>query len=260
MEYNHGVCITTPRHEMTPLERMMEDFEKKCKKYHSDRDALDAAKKAAKRGDGVKPSKAIEKNLSNKSRELNRLLKQLAAERLLTLTQVSVQDDLAKYREALKPSENSTRKDRSIFRQAMGIEAHHPTKVLAKFMEKDGRHAPQPKSRFTAHHIVQGKGRTRFAAEARIDLHFHGIRINDPDNGVWMPREVADKGHPVMKHASAHTEIHTYNYEHWVYDRTRNIDNEKAFRDKLLAIRALLRDGQQPDYVTQPPREEVFKP
>ncbi|MGI9282457.1 MAG: AHH domain-containing protein [Endozoicomonas sp.] len=260
MEYDHGVCVTKRLHEMTPLERIMADFEQKCKKYHTDKDEFDVAKKAAKKGNGIKPSKADEKALSKKSRELNRLLKQLAAERLATLTQVSVQDSLEKYRTELKPSEDSTRKDRSIHRNAMGIEAHHPTKVLAKFMEDDGRHAPDPKSRFTAHHIVQGKGRTRFAAEARVDMHFHGIRINDPDNGVWMPREISDKGHPAMRHANAHAEIHTYNYEHWVHNRSRNIVNEGAFRGKLLSIRTLLRDGQQPDYVTEPPLEEVFKP
>ncbi|WP_422732618.1 AHH domain-containing protein [Microbulbifer magnicolonia] len=59
-------------------------------------------------------------------------------------------------------------------------------------MRADGR--PQPNPRFTAHHIVLGKGRTQYAAQSRIDLHFHGIRINDPDNGVWIPGRSKTKG------------------------------------------------------------------
>ena len=117
----------------------------------------------------------------------------------------------------------------------------------------------KPSRSFTAHHLVQGVGKTQFAADSRIDLHYHGIRINDPDNGAWLPKCKEEKGHPAMPNACAHAEIHTYNYEHWVHGLTHNTMSEQAFRDRLRSISAQLRDGAQPDYVTQAPLSEVFK-
>lgn len=84
-------------------------------------------------------------------------------------------------------------------------------------------------------------------------MHFSGIRINDPDNGVWLPRTKADKGHWAMPHAPAHSEIHTHNYEAWVFRMTQNIRNGEEFRGKLTTLRALLKDGRQDSSVTQPP-------
>ncbi|WP_423838739.1 AHH domain-containing protein [Thalassolituus oleivorans] len=73
----------------------------------------------------------------------------------------------------------------------MSLEKHHPTQVLGRFMRAAGR--PKPRPNFCAHHLVQGKGQTRFAYRARIHMHFNDIRINDPDNGAWMPRNKRDK-------------------------------------------------------------------
>lgn len=266
MEYDHGKRVTKHVHEMSLLERAVAEFETQAKSYHAQKNAFEAARETAKKDKSKKPTKDEEKELARQSRELNKLLKDLAVKRLATLTQVSVQDGLEKYRTALKPTENDDRTRRSILRSAMGIEAHHPTDVLAQFMKETGRAAPDQKenkagdskSRFTPHHIIQGKGKTRFAADARINLHFHGIRINDPDNGVWMPRFIKDKGHPAMCHACAHSEVHTHNYEHWVHTETNAAVNETAFRGKLEKIRVLLRDGQEPDYVTDSPRKEIF--
>lgn len=236
MEYNHGQRVTLHVHEMSPLERAIIDFENQAKKAHSYKQA---------------PQNETPEQRKERERSLDKALTHLKAQRALALTQVQVQVQLEEYRAALQPDKNASRQDKKVARQAMALEKHHPTDTLAKFMKVDGR--PQPSPRFTAHHIVQGKGKTQYAAQTRIDLHFNNIRINDPDNGVWMPRHKTDKGHWAMPHAAAHSEIHTHNYEHWVNSRTTNIIDEQAFRSQLSAIRALLRDGNQPEYVTEPP-------
>ena len=128
-------------------------------------------------------------------------------------------------------------------------EKHHPTKKLASNLRASGR--PRPSQNHTAHHVVLGKGRTQGMADARLLMFLYKIRINDPDNGTWLPRAKKDKGHWSMPNAPAHSEIHGYNYETWVTALTQTAMNERAFRAALLRIRSLLRDGRQPLQVTQ---------
>jgi len=133
----------------------------------------------------------------------------------------------------------------------MLLEKHHPAKTLGNYMRAVGR--PKPDECFVAHHIVPGRGTTQVAYEARVDLHFHGIRISDPDNGAWMPRWRCHKGHWAMPECMAHSEIHTYNYEDWVSRLLVNQLSEFAMRSQLNVIQALLRDGKQELYVMLPP-------
>lgn len=235
MEYDHGRRVTPHYHELSPLERAIASFEAKARDYHQ---------KAAPRSNETPDQRA------KREKELEKALCHLEAEKLAVQTQVQVQTQLDEYRAELLPEEGATRKDKNLLREVMALEKHHPTRVLGKFMRADGR--PQPSPRFSAHHIVQGQGRTFRAAKARIQLHFHGIRINDPDNGEWLPRTRADKGHWSMPNAPAHSEIHTHNYERWVYDAVWYLENGTAFRSELSRLRNALRNGLQPDYVIAP--------
>ena len=236
MEYDHGHRVTQHIHEMTPLERAITEFEERAKSAHSLK---------------VVPKAETAEQRLNREQSLSKALTHLKAERALALAQVQVQTQLDEYREALKPAEGASRQEKNIGREAMSLEKHHPTDTLAKFMRADGR--PKPAPNFTPHHIVQGKGRTLFATRARIQLHYYGVRINDPDNGVWMPRHKKDKGHWAMPNAMAHSEIHTHNYERWAFERIETSSGEKDLRAKLINVRSKLRDGNQPDYVSQPP-------
>ncbi|WP_379784420.1 AHH domain-containing protein, partial [Halorubrum tibetense] len=168
----------------------------------------------------------------------------LRLERLKTFTQIQVQCRLDEYRRAASGATEGEWDDMQKAQKELANEKHHPTDRLANFMRSEGR--PQPSPRFTAHHLVQGKGKTQLAAESRVDLHFHGIGINDPDNGVWMPMHKADKGHWAYKNAAAHSEIHTHNYEKWVHTHTQNLDSAQMMRDNLLILRTHLKNGTQP--------------
>ena len=240
MEYDHGVRVTQELHEMSPLEKAITDFEAKAK-YHFNKPSQIPREET--------PQQKTEREKASKE-----ALNYLAQERVKALTIISVQAGLEVYRNQLRASSTAERAERKGLRQKMSTEKHHPTDVLAMYMRADGR--PQPSNRHTAHHIVQGKGKTENAAKARIQLHFYNVRINDPDNGVWMPRHKADKGHWSMPSAPAHSEIHTHNYETWVNTTVQGVSGEDMLRARLRHVRTLLRDGKQPAQVTQKPDKD----
>lgn len=54
-----------------------------------------------------------------------------------------------------------------------------------------------------------------------------------------------------MPNAPAHSEIHTFNYESWVNFLIGPIEDEFVIRSALIRIRSLIRDGRQPEKVTE---------
>jgi hypothetical protein len=187
------------------------------------------------------PLPDTESELQAREKELSDVLKHLKNERRRIAVFAQLERRLIEYQ--LQGTQSA---DENPF--DMMLEKHHPTRILARNMRASGR--PRPSKRHSPHHIVQGKGKHPDTADTRLNLHIFGIRINDPDNGVWMPMEKADKGHWSMPHAPAHSEIHTYNYETWVNHLIGPLDSEQAIRAALTRIRSLLRDGKQPKQVT----------
>ncbi len=70
-----------------------------------------------------------------------------------------------------------------------------------------------------------------------------------------MLRRRRDKGHWSMPAAKAHSEVHTHNYEKWIFNNTKMAIEEAAMRASLLRLRLLLEAGKQPEKVTMPPDE-----
>lgn len=230
MEFVHGLRTDYSYHELSPLERAIQNFEKKAFLYH-------------KRAASI-PSNETPQDRLKREQNLASTLAHLKNERMHIRTLAQIQQRLEEYR---KKAEVMTRKE---FR----MEKHHPTRKLAINLRASGR--PQPSLNHTAHHIVLGKGRTQGMADARLLMFLYKIRINDPDNGAWLPRQKKDKGHWAMPNAPAHSEIHGHNYETWVTALTQTAMNEYAFRAALLRIRCMLRDGRHPPQVTQPKKSE----
>lgn len=240
MQYDHGRRVSAHYYEMTPLDRAISEFEAKAKSHYTKKANIPADETAEQR---VKREKELEESLRH-----------LKFERLRAKTQIQVQCRLDEYRSLARMAKADDGADWDELEKARAIlaaEDHHPTDKLANFMRAMGR--PQPAIRFTAHHIVMGAGRTEDAANSRIEMHMHGIGINDPDNGVWMPMTRADKGHWAYKHAASHSQIHTKNYQRWVWANVQFKDDEYAFRDALDKIRNQLKAGKQPKQVTEKP-------
>ena len=240
IQYDHGERVTAHYHEQTPLDRAIVEFEQKATAHYTCKTST--------------PANETPEQRAKREKELATALTHLKQERCRALTKIQVQTRLDEYQAASRlASTESTanRQERGVARGALASEKHHPTDKLANFMRMSGR--PQPSPRFTAHHMIMGAGRTEDAARARVQLHFHGIGINDPDNGVWMPMTRADRGHWAYRNAAAHSQIHTKNYQRWVWANVQFMESEQEFRGKLMLIRTDLKNGIQPQKVTERP-------
>lgn len=127
-----------------------------------------------------------------------------------------------------------SRKERALLRKELQMESHHPTILLAKFMLVSNK--PKPSSQHAAHHIVPGKGKTKFAYLARVHMLTQGVRINDPDNGVWLPMYKKYVPHWSMPKAKSHLEYHTEKYEYLVSRKVEVQLSEVGLRKTLNQI------------------------
>lgn len=132
-------------------------------------------------------------------------------------------------------------------------EPYHPTKNLADNLRALGE--AKPGEPYDAHHIIPGKGRWQKdeMLAARLNLHLHGIGINDPHNGSWLPRNKEDKGHWGSPQSPAHKEIHRFNYETWIATTFARSGLPKiAFLAALREVKTKLRFGGFPPEITAP--------
>jgi hypothetical protein len=125
----------------------------------------------------------------------------------------------------------------------------HQSSLLAHFLTMSGD--PKPHSKCHAHAIVSGAH--RYAAELRAVLAWLKLRIDDPDNGCWLPENTAAKAQmPArLRNAVPHSRIHRFNYYFWL---NTLIDpaitsSQADLRRTLTMISTRLQSGSQPKYV-----------
>ena len=147
MEFIQGFRTTVRYDEMSPLDRAIDSYYKKAKKYFAD---LNVAEKSA-------PDVRAKRKM-----ELENVRKHLEHERRLMENVVDVQAQLELYREYGRGAVHKAGSDRVTSEQRLTellAEEHHPTAMLAKFMRAVP--IPKPSTNHTAHHISPGKGKTR---------------------------------------------------------------------------------------------------
>ena len=123
----------------------------------------------------------------------------------------------------------------------------HNSAVLGFHLEQ--AYGPRP-PRCHAHALVAGKH--RYAAELRLLMAILKIRIDNVDNGCWLPENTAATPHPSFPGAPPHSRIHRYNYFFWIFSRLGNLDDEGLFRTNLKVISDILQQGHMPHYVLLP--------
>lgn len=123
-------------------------------------------------------------------------------------------------------------------------EEEHNSARLGRHLEE--RFGPRP-PRCHAHALVAGKH--IYAAELRLIMAKLKIRIDDVDNGCWLPENSAATPHPAFPNAPPHSRIHRYNYFFWVNSRLSSIRDEKLYRTNLRLIARMLYTGKFPEYV-----------
>ncbi len=125
----------------------------------------------------------------------------------------------------------------------------HDCNRLARFLEATGQ--PRP-NRCHAHAIVSGAHKE--AAQLRAVLAWLKLRIDDPDNGCWLPENTAATPHPLFPKAVPHSRIHRYHYYAWL-NRIINsqfISNQANLRQALKLIAQQLQERTFPPYVMLP--------
>ena len=225
-EYRNGARISKLVHEMSPLEAAINQYEEMAKKHYS---------------------KANDKSSSLTDQERKAKLKEALAylkrERARLKTIASVQGKLDEYREAGMRAVNDDEFGRRSAMSMMRSEKHHPTKVLENYMRAEGQ--TKPSNKHTAHHIVPGKGKLKvLTAQTRIHLHLHGIRINDPANGVYLVHDDSDTPHWSMPKSKGHLTYHTHDYERWVSQKLTPHTNIDIIKTQLQIIGRLLQDNE----------------
>jgi len=189
-----------------------------------------------------KPKPELTKLREKRQQKLDQTTRHLQHQRLSLLVMAQVQADLDEYRMAGKAAVGSRdKKAQQSGLTALQQEKHHGTglRALEKFLLSDGR--PRPSKGHTAHHIVPGKGRAQvmgratrnYSYQARALLHVFGIRINDPDNGVWLPKSIAELISYAMPESKSHKQYHTNQYEEYVYRELWPQRSEQSIRNRL---------------------------
>lgn len=120
----------------------------------------------------------------------------------------------------------------------------HDSSRLARHLEEAGKRRPD---HCHAHAIVAG--RHQHAAVLRVLMANLGIRIDDTDNGCWLPENTAATPHPAFPKALPHSRIHRYNYYFWIRSRLERIRKTDMFRLDLQLIARHLQENTCPDYV-----------
>lgn len=224
IEYHNGVRVTKHAHEMTPLEAAIQGYEQMAKEHFS------------------KPDN-ITLNERERQEECAKALKCLDAERAKINTLIDIQSQLEVYREAGIGATQGSLGERADALSMMESEKHHPTEVLEKYMRAEG--VPKPSPLHTAHHIVPGKGKLKaVTARTRLHLHAHGIRINDPANGVYLVHKDRDTPHWSMPNSRGHLKYHTHEYEDWISKRLQRFNHIDVIKTQLQVIGRILQENE----------------
>lgn len=179
-----------------------------------------------------------------RQKQLSIIQAHLENQRVNATVLANIQSKLDAYREEGRQATQGTRADSRRKRAALEAEPHHPPGVLEKMLKAACR--PKPSHRHSAHHIVPGKGRLSRTYEARVRMHLFGVRINDPDNGVWLPMAIADTPNWAMPESKAHKQYHTDFYEENVTERVFHARDEKQIRLQLQLIGKALEQNKFP--------------
>lgn len=96
------------------------------------------------------------------------------------------------------------------------LDEKHSSTKLAEFME--AQHDPRPHSECHCHAIISG-GHSE-AAVLRAVMAWLSMRIDDPRNGCWLPRNTAARSKMPrwLRNAIPHSRIHRKTYYRWLED------------------------------------------
>jgi hypothetical protein len=102
---------------------------------------------------------------------------------------------------------------------------------------------PRPGANWEAHHIVSGDHKEAIPSREVLADDGIKIRIDDPDNGCWMPKTKADARPTIYPNAIGHNRIHRQLYYDWIYRVIEPMQTDGQVRAFLNTVRAQLLHG-----------------
>lgn len=102
---------------------------------------------------------------------------------------------------------------------------------------------PRPGLGWEAHHIVSGGHKEVAAARALLADEDIKMRIDDPENGCWMPKTKKDARPTIYPNAIPHCRIHRERYYNWIFNMLMNAESWGQAKAVLNMVRAQLLDG-----------------
>jgi hypothetical protein len=119
------------------------------------------------------------------------------------------------------------------------LQEKHSSKRLGNFLRADGH--PRPAARWEAHHLISGSHQD--AVAARTILADIEMRIDDPDNGSWLPKTKADARPTIYPNAIGHNRIHRRRYYNWITSVIGSMSTAGQVKAFLNTVRAQLLQG-----------------
>lgn len=219
----------------TPLERAIYEFEVKCDNYF--------------KGTNRIPNKETESEKKKRLQDWAKARKHLNDQRLTLNSLVKLEAELKKYRKELGFCTTSE------FVEKATKEKHHPTAKLVANLYANGE--PKPSTEHRPHHIIPGKGRwlKDELIQTRLLMHLSGIRINDPKNGVWLPKGKKNETHWATPERPNHGALHGKNYEKWLTVELNTKIHGKPFENQLNKIKSGIKTGLYNVKIVEPKDE-----
>ncbi|MFL0809748.1 MAG: AHH domain-containing protein [Agarilytica sp.] len=121
----------------------------------------------------------------------------------------------------------------------------HSSTLLGKFLRVSG--VARPGAKWEAHHLVSGKHPEATASRLVLAEEDIKIRIDDPDNGAWMPKTKADAKPTLYPNAIGHNRIHRELYYNWIERTISIMDTDLEIRAFLNTVRVQLLHGNIKD-------------
>ncbi|ROS05697.1 HNH/ENDO VII superfamily nuclease [Sinobacterium caligoides] len=125
------------------------------------------------------------------------------------------------------------------------LEDTRSSATLGKHLRVSG--VPRPGARWEAHHIVSADHKEAAGARLIIAEDDIAIRLDDPDNGAWMPKTKADARPTLYPNAIGHNRIHRQLYYRWIENAITMMDDGEQVRAFLNTVRAQLLHGHISD-------------
>lgn len=121
------------------------------------------------------------------------------------------------------------------------LQERHSSKRLGNFLRADGH--PRPAAKWEAHHIISGNHVNAIQSRTILADDEIQIRIDDPDNGCWMPKTKADARPTIYPNAIGHNRIHRDLYYMWIENNIGLMATSGQVRAFLNTVRMQLLQG-----------------